>query len=74
MLVSIPIGAPINNQITKKIDQQTKNVKEYGSIVAVNVPIPAFLSYFCANTMITAKYVISGVMRFVLESPIRYAN
>lgn len=46
MLASIPIGRPIVNQSTKKIVQHTKNASEYGSIVAVIVPIPAFLSYF----------------------------
>ena len=43
----------------------------FGSIVAISVPMPDSSSYFFANTTIIAKYVISGVIRFVQESPIR---
>src|SRR5699024_12322443 len=50
-----------------------KKMIEYGSITEINVPIPIFLSYFCANAIMSAKYVMSGVMMFVVESAIRYA-
>ena len=44
---------------------------EYGSIAARMVPMPAFLSYFWAKTMMMGRYGISGEMMFVIESPTR---
>lgn len=55
-----------------KLQNSKKNI-EYGNMTEMSVPIPIFLSYFCANAMMIAKYVMSGEMMFVDESATRYA-
>jgi len=41
-------------------------------MVAMTVPMPAFLSYFWMKAMISAKKLIMGEIRFVTLSPMRY--
>ena len=69
-----PIGRPVKYHITNSSDQTNKARIEYGNISEINVPMPAFLSYFSAKTTINAKKDISGVMTFVTESPTRKAT
>ena len=64
-----PTGILKINQIIKSIVHTTKNVMVYGIIVAISVPIPAFLSYLFINAIINAKYDIIGEMMFVTLSP-----
>ena len=69
-----PNGNPVIIHIASKSIHPIKNIAEYGTIVEIIVPIPAFLSYFCANTTIIAKYAISGDIILVVESHILYAT
>src|SRR5699024_1154747 len=66
-----PRGMPSSIHTTSMSVHPTRKYSEYGSMVETIVPIPTFLSYFCANAIITAKYVINGVMILVLESATR---
>lgn len=68
-----PSGMPSSIQTISIMLQVTRKKIEYGNITEINVPMPMFLSYFCANAMMIAKYVMSGVMMFVDESATRYA-
>ena len=68
-----PRGKPNIIHTINNNDHPINKATEYGSIVDIIVPIPDFLSYFSANETIKAKYVISGDIIFVVESPILYA-
>src|SRR5699024_4386469 len=63
-------GKPRSIQPIKNIDHVIKKKIEYGNIIEINVPTPISFTYLFANAIITAKYVINGVMIFVLESAI----
>ena len=65
-----PSGKPRSIQPIKNIDHVIKKNIEYGNIIEINVPTPISFTYLFANAIITAKYVINGVMMFVLESAI----
>ena len=42
-------------QVKKNSDQKIRNATEYGSIIAISVPTPAFGSYRATNAMIKPK-------------------
>src|SRR5699024_8366455 len=65
-----PNGIPRIIQTIRNIDHVIKKNIEYDNIIEINVPIPISFTYLFANAIITAKYVINGVMIFVLESAI----
>src|SRR5262249_29375687 len=68
-----PRGIPSRYQATKKSVHAIERTTTYGSISETTVPIPASFLYFCANTTISGKYAISGVITLNGESPTRYA-
>ena len=68
-----PHGRSKKNHTNSSTIINTKNPMTYGSILDINVPKPAFLSYFFANAKSIPKYANVGQIGFVIASPIRYA-
>lgn len=71
MPASGPSGNPNNNHATSNKIQTNIKAIEYGTMVAMMVPIPAFGSYFWKKAMIKAKKLIIGEITLVTLSPIR---